>query len=514
MPNRIFMRRLLGVLFIIIVLFVCSCAGDKCQYPFSDFSYENLRPLKQSDYIIDNQRVKFYIDSFRLSGRDTNYVDVITNRYYAERQPYLWINRWGISLCADTLFHWLAEVRKAGLPEQRFFLHRIDENLDRMRKRDFDRIHTVSRTLATLEYYLTKSYLRYCCGQRFGFVNPNKLFNHLEKMGDDSLRSHYRTLFGLPVETINKAFLSQAFQAIRGCRLNQFLVSVQPDEASYTALCKELQHDGLTFSQRRLLSINLERCRWRMDFSHDGRFLWINLPTQQLQAFDGNIPIIDMKVCIGSQNNKTPLLAGSIMYLDLNPYWVVPKSIVRKDIVAHAGDTAYFARKHFKIVERKTGASVSPLEATAEMLLGKQYLVRQENGENNSLGRVIFRFPNPLSIYLHDSNNKEAFKRSLRTVSHGCVRVEKPYELAMFLVKDEQGKDANRIRRALGFSESEEHNNGLTTQMNQERCQINPAVPVYIVYYTAFPDAKTGKIQYYPDIYNYDELVWQHLNKQ
>ncbi len=507
------MRRLFGVLFIIIVLFVCSCTGDKREYPFSDFSYEKLRSLKKTDYIINNQRVEFYIDSFRLSERDTNYVDVITNRYYAERQPYLWINRWGISLCADTLLQWLAEVRKEGLPEQRFFLRRINENLNRMRERDFDQIHTVSRTLATLEYYLTKSYLRYCSGQRFGFVNPNKLFNYLEEMENDSLRSHYRTLFGLPVETIDKAFLSQAFQAIREGRLNRFLVSVQTDDASYKAIYKELQCTGLTRSQHRLLSINLERRRWRIKLSHEGRFLWINLPTQQLQAFENNIPILDMKVCLGSQNSKTPLLAGSIMYLDLNPYWVVPKSIIRKDIIAHVGDTAYFARKHFKIVERKTGAIVSPLEATAEMLLGKQYLVRQENGENNSLGRVIFRFPNPLSIYLHDSNNKEAFKRSLRTVSHGCIRLEKPYELAMFLVKDKQGKDADRIRRALGLSERNEHDNEPTAPMNQERCQISPAVPVYIVYYTAFPDAKSGKMQYYPDIYNYDELVWQHLNK-
>lgn len=505
------MGRLLGVLFIM-SLFVSSCSDDKHTYPFKNLSYEDLRSLKNNDYIVSKQRLDSYIDSFRLSDRDTNYVDIVTNRYYAERRPYLWITRWGVSKQADTLLQKLADVRKAGLPEQRFFFYRINESLQRMQKREFNNRHTVSRTLATLEYYLTKSYLRYCSGQRFGYVNPNKLFNHLEPLGNDSLHTHYRTLFGMPIEAVDKGFLSQAFKSIRDGRINQFLIDVQPENTLYKALYEELQHSNLTNSQRRILSINLERSRWRMKLSHAGRFVWVNLPAQQLQAFDKNQQKLSMKICLGSQKSKTPILSGSITHLDVNPYWIVPKSIVRKDIINHIGDTAYFARKQFKILSRKTGIFVSPLEVSEEMLLGNDYIVRQENGESNSLGRIIFRFSNPLSIYLHDSNNKEAFKRSLRTVSHGCIRLEHPYDLAKFLLNESQEKEAEYIKSVLevpGISENEEEK---TKQNVQRRCIVNPAVPVYIVYYTAVPSATNGKILYHPDIYNYDGLIWHHLN--
>ncbi len=504
------MGRLLGVLFII-SLFVSSCSDDKHPYPFKNLSYDDLRSLKESDYIVSKQRLDSYIDSFRLCDRDTNYVDIVTNRYYAERRPYLWISRWGVSKQADTLLQKLAEVRNAGLSEQRFFFYRISESLQRMQKREFNNRHTVSRTLATLEYYLTKSYLRYCSGQRFGYVNPNKLFNHLERIADDSLHIQYRTLFGMPIEAVDKGFLSQAFKSIRDGRINQFLIDVQPENPLYKALYEELQHSNLTNSQRRILSINLERSRWRMKLSHAGRFVWVNLPAQQLQAFDKNQQKLSMKICLGSLKSKTPILSGSITHLDVNPYWIVPKSIVRKDIINHIGDTAYFARKQFKILSRKTGIFVSPLEVSEEMLLGNDYIVRQENGESNSLGRIIFRFSNPLSIYLHDSNNKEAFKRSLRTVSHGCIRLEHPYDLAKFLLNENQEKEAEYIKSVLevpGISENEEEK---TKQNVQRRCIVNPAVPVYIVYYTAFPCATNGKMLYYPDIYNYDELIWHHL---
>ncbi len=505
------MGRLFGVLFMMFLL-VSSCSDDKHAYPFKHLSYEDLRPLKKSDYIVSKQKLDFYIDSFRLSERDTNYVDIVTNRYYAERRPYLWISRWGISKQADTLLQKFAEARKAGLPEQRFFFYRLSENLHRMKERDFDNRHTVSRTLAALEYYLTKSYLRYCSGQRFGFVNPNKLFNHLEQIGDDTLRIRYRTLFGMPIDAVDKKFLSQAFKSIRDGCVNQFLNDVRPKNTLYESFYEELQHRNLTNSQRRILSINLERSRWRMKLAQEGRFVWVNLPAQQLQAFEKNQQKLSMKICLGSLKNKTPILSGTIKYMDLNPYWIVPKSIVRKDIIAHIGDTAYFARKHFKILSRKTGFVISPLEVTEEMLLGDDYIVRQENGNINSLGKIIFRFPNPYSIYLHDSNNKEAFNRSLRTVSHGCIRLEHPYELAEFLLNNGKEKETEYIRSALEDTSIDENEKEGTKRKVQRRCLVDPAVPLFIVYYTAFPCATNGRMQYYPDIYDYDDLIWHHLN--
>ena len=507
------MGKIPGVLFIIVLL-VGSCSDKHPEYPFSQLSYGSIDSMKNAGYTISNRRICSFIDSFRLSEKDSAYVDIITNRYYAERQPYLWINRWGADHRADTLLQWITEAVKEGIPERRFYAGRIRESLQRLRSRNFDSRNTVSRTLATLEYYLTKSYLRYTSGQSFGFVNPEKLYNHLEQVEPDSLQSPYRTLFAIPIESLDKQFLSYAFRELREHHLGQFLKEVQPTSPLYKKFVAELQQTGPDSDRRRSLEVNLERSRWRMKQENDGRYILVNLPAQQLQLFEEEKQVLVMKICIGSLKHKTPLLTSSITHLDLNPYWIVPKSIVRHDILSHIGDTAYFNRKRFKIVERKTGTTVSPLDATAAMLLDKEYLVRQENGSDNSLGQVIFRFPNPCSIYLHDSNNKEAFGRSTRMVSHGCIRLEKPYELAVSLVGDGEDKYAARIRRALGLDENgrpaEDTDNN--EKKSQERCPVDPPVPLYIIYYTAYPDEE-GHVKYYPDLYSYDNLIWQHLHK-
>ena len=128
------------------------------------------------------------------------------------------------------------------------------------------------------------------------------------------------------------------------------------------------------------------------------------------------------------------------------------------------------------------------------MLTSGRYRVRQDNGEGNSLGRLIFRFPNNFSIYLHDTNNRQAFKRTNRAISHGCIRIETPLELAVFLLDSPEEKTVKK--------EGEQLKVGIQ--------RFDPSIPVVIDYYTLYPKPDGGWEES-PDPYGYDEILLKKL---
>jgi murein L,D-transpeptidase YcbB/YkuD len=131
----------------------------------------------------------------------------------------------------------------------------------------------------------------------------------------------------------------------------------------------------------------------------------------------------------------------------------------------------------------------------------------------------VFRFPNDFSIYLHDTNNRGAFQRDRRTVSHGCVRVQKPFELACYLLPDADEWTRESIRISMDMPPVTER--GITwvrQHANAERPfrlisyhGVKPHVPLYIIYYTAFPNPKTGAVEYWPDHYGFDKVISKEL---
>ena len=514
------MRSLFGVLFII-ALTVVSCTKHTPSYPFAQFDGNRLDSLRNPAWTVSERQVRRYIDSFRLSRRDTNYIDLAVNRYYAARKPYLWITRWGCDEKLDTLVKYLEEAqRHEGVPENRFYLKTITENHQRLKSRNFDAGHSVSRTLAQLEYYLSKSYFRYCAGQRFGYVDAKKVYNHLErKEGNPTKGEAYTILFDTRMEKVNDAFIAYATEMLGRNRIEELLHEVQPRNERFRLLKQALNEPHRNKAERQMLSVNLERSRWRpAEDEARSRNIVVNLPSQELSAYTGQDETLRMKVCIGSEKHKTPQLQSEVSHIELNPYWILPKSIVRNEVLQHVGDTAYFERKRFCIIERETGSRVAAANVTEAMLLSKDYLVRQENGEDNSLGQFIVRFDNPFSIYLHDTNNRKAFSQTRRAVSHGCIRVEKPYELALFLIEDDREKEREAIEETLGeaaeLRRKERAEEGETEEVKSrmKRCKVEKGVGVEIVYFTAFP-AEGDSVKFYPDIYRFDPVIGKFLNQ-
>ena len=150
------------------------------------------------------------------------------------------------------------------------------------------------------------------------------------------------------------------------------------------------------------------------------------------------------------------------------------------------------------------------------MLNSGKYRVAQEGGAGNSLGRIVFRFKNNFSVFLHDTSNPGAFSRDSRAMSHGCVRVSKPFDLAQFVLDNPDEWLLDRIRISMDLPPmSEQGREYVATHGSDNKklisyVPVKPRVPIYILYYTLWPDAD-GILQTWPDVYGYDDVMWKQL---
>lgn len=265
------------------------------------------------------------------------------------------------------------------------------------------------------------------------------------------------------------------------------------------------------------LLINLERARWQYKSEKGSKYVIANIAAFMLQAFNEETDsILEMRICCGSVRNKTPLLYSKIYYMELNPYWNVPQNIIRKEIIpSYRRDTTYFTRNRMKVYD-KNGNRVNPHDIKwAKYTAGVPFTVKQDNKEGNSLGRIIFRFPNPYAVYLHDTPSRWAFNRSNRAVSHGCVRLERALDFAFFLLEKPDELLEDRIRIAMDIAPKSDEGKKLNRSeayRELKHYSLKEAIPLFLDYQTMYL-AADGKLSYCEDIYKYDDPLLEALNK-
>ena len=253
----------------------------------------------------------------------------------------------------------------------------------------------------------------------------------------------------------------------------------------------------------RQMQLTLERWRWLPD-SYQKAPIVANIPEFRLRAYDKNFNIaVTMNVVVGkAYGHDTPVFSETMEYVVFRPYWSVPYSITRAEMIPHIlRDPEYLAKKGFDVVDSKQNV-VSAGTVTPEMLdqlrAGKLF-IRQNPGPKNALGLVKFLFPNSYNVYMHDTPATEFFARSRRDFSHGCIRLERPADLAAWVLRDNPGWTPERIRQAM---------NGTSTQ------QVNLAhpIPVLILYATVIV-LEDGVVHFYDDIYGHDAELDKTLAK-
>lgn len=472
-------------------------------------SREDIRDYDKPEYSLKSRHIRQDIRQLLDAEQARMYADNFTRAYYREERPFVWITRRGIDHRADTLLRWIENAREQGMSPSCFHAKEIAENLQDLRNLDFTK-KDVNQVMATLEYRLTQAYLRYTAGQRYGYTNPHHFMNRLlveEVRGDKSI---YRQLYDKDTPTASDSFYHVALTRLHEGKVGEFLREVQPSDSLYKQLQQEyLRTEHADSARARLARINMERARWRSPQPH-GKYVWVNLAAFQLTAVDeGRDTSFTMKVCGGNQTHKTPLLSSAIRLVELNPYWIIPTSIVRKEIIPrHTGDIDYFSRNRYRVLDKESGEEVSPEFLTGDELTSGKYTIRQDNGAGNSLGRMIFRFPNNFSVFLHDTNNRGAFNREIRAASHGCIRLERPLDLAVFLMDKPDSIIIDKMRMAIDKPPLTQWGKRyLAENPDHQRLgsyTYKPTIPVFIDYYTLYPNLK-GELQEHPDVYHYDE---------
>jgi L,D-transpeptidase YcbB len=253
----------------------------------------------------------------------------------------------------------------------------------------------------------------------------------------------------------------------------------------------------------RQMQLTLERWRWLPVRLHAAPIV-ANIPEFRLRAYDENYKVaLSMNVVVGkAYDHNTPVFSDAMQYVVFRPYWGVPFSIAKAEFLPRiAADPNYLATKGFEVVNSRqeivTSGTVTN-DILAQLRAGKLF-IRQTPGPKNSLGLVKFIFPNSYSVYMHDTPAQEFFAKSRRDFSHGCIRLEKPAELAVWVLRDNRGWDMDRVRGAL---------NGSPNQ------QVNLAhpIPVLIVYGTVIV-TEDGLVHFYDDIYGHDAALEKVIAK-
>ncbi len=246
---------------------------------------------------------------------------------------------------------------------------------------------------------------------------------------------------------------------------------------------------------RRLqLELNLERWRW-LPQDLGERYLLVNIAAFRLDVVVGGVTVLSMPAVVGTSFRQTPVFSGRLTHLEFSPYWYVPPTILREDLLPKLRkDPSLLAKRHFEVVGWRGGEILDPAgidwrRVTAEHFPGQ---IRQQPGPWNPLGRVKFLFPNEYSVYLHDTPEPALFSKEVRSFSSGCIRIAQPLALAALLL----GDNPTPLERDYLAGHLPE---------TPQRIAVPKPLPVHILYWTAWVDAD--------GILNFrDDLYWRDLD--
>ncbi len=245
------------------------------------------------------------------------------------------------------------------------------------------------------------------------------------------------------------------------------------------ATLKELNVPAITRLQQILM--NMDRMRW-VASEPKGHLIVVNIPEFILHMYEGANKVFDIVVVVGKEGHNTMMFNGDLNQVVFSPYWNVPSSIVRNEILpAIERNSNYISSQNMEIVSND----------------GELPVIRQKPGPGNALGRVKFLFPNSFNIYFHDTPSKSLFEKDKRAFSHGCIRLQEPEKLANYVLRNQPEWTPEKIREAMDSGE-------------EKFVKVKDPIPVIITYYTAWVD-ENGKMNFREDIYGHDGRLKQKM---
>ncbi len=403
----------------------------------------------------------------------------------------VWLKNRANTTLADSMIHLIRSARIFGLLPQDYHLHEIETLLDTTQT---IREHT---KIQKLELLLTDAFLSMAMHLKKGRID----INTFERILHDDDGSQIMSLEA----------------AIHGKGIRKMLELHEPATIQYKQLRSALQAilDSADFMERKLLlagntidslelsskvatlEVNLERLRKEERLS--GSYILVNIPAFKLNIMENDSPVFESKVIVGSARNKTPLLDSYIKHFTLYPYWQVPRRIAVNEILPHIKeDSTYLDTHQYEIIDIH-GQMLNPDSIDWKSFSNNNFpvIIRQRQGTHNSLGLVKYAFNNTYNVYLHDTNAPRLFKKDKRSLSHGCIRVEKAKELSYFLLE----RDSSDV-----YAEDLDQYYQLQKQLD---IKLRKPIPLHIQYLTN--EYHQGEVKFYEDIYSYDKPLHQAL---
>lgn len=253
----------------------------------------------------------------------------------------------------------------------------------------------------------------------------------------------------------------------------------------------------------RQIELNLERWRW-IPHELGARHILVNVPDFNLDVVEDGHPVMRMRVVVGRHYRRTPVMSAMMAYLVFNPDWNIPTRIAVEDILPKIRkDPGYIGREKIRVFESWTSgaAELDPSEVDWSGVTAQnfRFKLRKDPGPKNDLGRIKFMFPNKHSVYLHDTTSRQLFERGMRGFSSGCIRIEKPLELAEYLLRGAPGWSREAVSAAIASGERRSVN-------------LPQKIPVHLIYLTAW-SAGEGRLELRPDLYQRDPVLDKALSQ-
>jgi len=255
--------------------------------------------------------------------------------------------------------------------------------------------------------------------------------------------------------------------------------------------------------QRRVeqLELNLERWRW-LPKDLGRRHIIVNIAAFELEVVEDEAVVMSMRVVVGRPFDRTPVLSDTMRYLVLNPYWHVPSNIATTELLPKLKrDPSYLARYKLRVFpsSRLDAQEIDPATVDWSTITAANFpfLLRQDPGPRNSLGRIKFMFLNKYHVYLHDTPARPLFEETQRDFSHGCIRIQHPIELAEYLLRDDPRWNRDAVLTALDDAED-------------RSVPLPEPMPIHLLYWTAWADGD-GTIQFRRDIHDRDAPLFAAL---
>jgi murein L,D-transpeptidase YcbB/YkuD len=336
------------------------------------------------------------------------------------------------------------------------------------------------------------------------FIEYCKLQQALVKFLDNTERTNIRVIVPDPLKDsalfrkstekvlINLGYLkpgSTDESFILSLKKFQFYHGLEPDGKYGKNTCKALAQS--TVDKYRQIALNLDRLR--KESLKAEQFIYVNIPAYQMRIYKKNIIIGNSKVIVGAVKTPTPLVSSKIERIITNQEWQVPRSITIDEMLPKMkSDSGFLNRNRLRLIDKNRNAvAYSQVDWNNTSAETFDYIIRQESGKDNSLGCVKFVFPNPYSIFLHDTPGKRSFSKKVRALSHGCIRVQHPEMLADYLVREFSVQ--NHALDIISMI-----NNGIRMEI-----ALNTPVDLYIHYITCEADEDLN-IFFYDDVYGFD----------